>query len=1617
MASGFLGCGLEELGGAIEDFPVDVLAGPDVGNGGNFTHTTFDFGLLAGADKFYLHVFAGKPFSDANVVMYNFGSGCSSASGLRCESHAGDAWNGGGDEPQCYVETALGCDFRWMFAGTDRARRGPFSGVRVGEASHPGPAGSRRTARKRRQALVQAVKDLGPKQLRSLLGPLLRDLLRNQGAKADGEHRNSQDLWAAGCDAWSTAAEARWAKHWQHGWKGWDGAESAEACAQSSWGWEAEAFDASWDGWWDAPATAGAQVGQAVSYYGSAAAPAASWTSSWDDWDCAAPRRRWADLHDEEGEGDSAVDLGSTPVRRVSLAPEPAVVSVNLATSTTSRWKDKKHKQRPAPDGVTPPWALDQKAWTADGPIGFATSASAFAKALDESQGVAWVVLAEDADEAEEVFDLFTSDQDDDHTTDMSLLFPVMGDSSTLPAWAAQARMVSVPGRSAGKLGTRKCWMVVGGTAPPTLTTRCPEAFVASRSPKTVSALRASTTVVRVTFDRAFGEDTWSEVVKQPSQHARIWAGAAGVNQATIVDTFSFGKSQSRVTGLLRLRSLEAALKLWKASGQTGHGTRWFVDLLGAARDHPSASELGVLWIPWQTGESYDAYATRVAGQSKLGIVLGRGLGVRLKLSDPSFVRQPSVWRLRAVPSHFLMQDLTELLLAMGFEGAVVLSRHRNRRHFDWCFKATRRDQLQVVTQVVQWNPDCADTSEVTAIKEQARRGNRSHPTERLTEPRTITFEAPERSGSSGPGLRRRASLGDFANEALPTSRAARKRSTGAATSPASTPGGPSATGVHRDVSGEAPDSTERPGPSIKRPAEDAAVAVDDEGDGGSAWRLNAPLIENEGGGNCLYLALAACETGSKPRTHRQIRRWIGQLLLYHEAECKDQWQRGGCFNALGRTNAGTWSDFLAEQAQNTSWGGALEFDIFCRGLDMRGWIIDDAGTVFAFHPDGSKGFLTLHYDRDRQHYRAFTEVIEPQVQARHRDSGASMFTPDLLLRGGGRSDISGRRRMVLGRGRPPVLSDCTGDSVTSTRTDAGRIGRGAHAECASDHARGCGDAHAPRAGLPGRKRLTLSDCASSVEGLGGDALTDCASATSSLTRVAKRMRKDYAGSCAAGAQGSGPSNGASGASAVVPSPPNKQDSAGSVSADVTSPPNKRCPCFPSLSDCASVPGTFASEVEKSAYAALCEVVFDRELLDAPPKLAAGVVASLQGQPLSVGQRRCVIDQVVAEMQELNGHEAADPWTVTQFQTIMGALRDACAVHCGAAPVLKGGKASHWHAPSRAETKTLRADSGGPSALDAGYSDALVCRRTVLPTRRRLRGKTAWVTLAGAAAPSRAQDLPDDSEAGGDVVDAAGPPSSALKAYRARGTRFAFKMGFFCVECPYCDSPVTATAANRVAQARWDHINRCHPGMPQVGYRCHRPSLCVYKGADRDAMWWTCPVARCRQAIAKHEAANFSSRTLRTAIADHRRDRHPDVDDAAWRVLRTKQGYEAPVVRQKCRIALLNASAAGGSVEMRRLGYSMLLLPTLVTCRRQRHKRLSLKRFWQCEKCRTMLPSVPAAKQHRCRYTVARAKPGLRKAVERAQRWAQHHEHELEPRLLEDIFHGAFSALDREGHS
>ena len=322
-------------------------------------------------------------------------------------------------------------------------------------------------------------------------------------------------------------------------------------------------------------------------------------------------------------------------------------------------------------------WTLDQRMWRTGSAIGFACSAQDFCQELDESEGVSWVVSAPSIDEAQEVYDIFLADKDDDKATDLTLLFPVSEAHDDLPDWAADAVAVAVPGHEAGKLAARKCWMITEGTDPPALLSRASSIHVVARPPPTLQTLRASSFLVRATFDKAFGESIWDEVLRRPGQHARLWASASGVTQADVIDSYGFKRVGSRLCGMLRVRTRDAAARLWRAPGAgltmlTGSST-WSV-MLGI-----------YLVLRMSVFSGWPGPRTRPTPTTSLVLllVLGRGIGVRMKRTDPSFQRPSVMWRMRNIPSHFMMSDVTELGEAMGFQDVVMSTRRRTRRGHD----------------------------------------------------------------------------------------------------------------------------------------------------------------------------------------------------------------------------------------------------------------------------------------------------------------------------------------------------------------------------------------------------------------------------------------------------------------------------------------------------------------------------------------------------------------------------------------------------------------------------------------------------------------------------------------------------------------------------------------------------------------------------------------------------------------------------------------------------------------------------------------------------------------------------------------------------------------------
>ena len=122
------------------------------------------------------------------------------------------------------------------------------------------------------------------------------------------------------------------------------------------------------------------------------------------------------------------------------------------------------------------------------------------------------------------------------------------------------------------------------------------------------------------------------------------------------------------------------------------------------------------------------------------GVVLGRGLGLRMLKTDPQYQAQPVLWRARAVPALYQYSDVEDLLGAMGFSQAVITSKLRASRKNDWCFKATRGDDLQVVQTPIKWDVDAEETDFIVV---KPRRAPGEEPNPRLAGPFRNLGESP----------------------------------------------------------------------------------------------------------------------------------------------------------------------------------------------------------------------------------------------------------------------------------------------------------------------------------------------------------------------------------------------------------------------------------------------------------------------------------------------------------------------------------------------------------------------------------------------------------------------------------------------------------------------------------------------------------------------------------------------------------------------------------------------------------------------------------------------------------------------------------------------------------
>ena len=949
----------------------------------------------------------------------------------------------GGRDTAIFVQSAL---VSALGSASHECRHDMWVGMRIGEAKNPGPAAG---------GMLQGLRDFLEKcepdpgdeaetwlyaELQALLSRRPKNLL--------------QELKSLVTQA--TRAPIHWRRpQTNQAWEPW----TDQGYAAHTW------HDSSWqEPWQEPPAT------QEVDH---AAGP---WTSS-TRW-VTTSRRPWADVVDEPEE--------SWP----ALPTQPDGILTDNAAGSKKRRRNRRDAGT-ATDAQTgdsasssDSWSIDRKLWTARSALGFVTNAAELSAELDVSDGVAWVAHVGSLDEAAELWDLFQADRDDDHANDLTLLFPCPNAQVALPSWAEGAVSTLVPGHENGRLGTRRLWMLTAGTAPPSLTSRGAEPLVIKKPPPSLQALRASTFVVRVTFDQAFEPGAWDRVASRPGQQVRLWAGSHGVKQLSIVDAWGFARvGDTKVSGLVRVRDKATAASLWSKSGIRGGGQTWFVDIVGD-RSNVLSGDFGVKWVPWLSDEDYMTYLRRVAANAQYGLVLGRGLGVRMLKSDPDFVQAPTLWRAKFIPGHFQLSDVTELMSQLGFQDVAVDTMDRAGKFNHWCFRGRREDNLQVVQRQIQWGSE-EDVREIVVLREAARRGHKQQ---------TIT---PIRA-------QKHISFGELAVDAKVTARSSKPRSgaKGRTAEPRVGHGETSAVvvaekapprGAKRDGPGE------EPGRNMKVDAEGTA------GDSSKAWAPLAATLTNVGEGNCLYRALAQCDLGGASRTHRQIRRYAHGCLQKHAEVLQPMWIAAGSHNCSGRPANISWDGFVEEASSNSSWGGCLELLAICLDLKYRAWVYTSTGELHSLNAEGTAGFIALRFDVTKEHWEAFDNIDEAHLRERYVALGGKVFSyADNPCRGGGaltdcasRSSRSSAKSRAPGTGRHfPSLSECA--SASSRKAAAVRSSR-------SD-----GKAMALGSGAP---FPSLSECASSSGDIGVHqfpSLSECASGQSTKSTKAGPKAKSH---------------------------------------------------------------------------------------------------------------------------------------------------------------------------------------------------------------------------------------------------------------------------------------------------------------------------------------------------------------------------------------------------------------------------------------------------------------------------------------------------------------------------
>ena len=363
--------------------------------------------------------------------------------------------------------------------------------------------------------------------------------------------------------------------------------------------------------------------------------------------------------------------------------------------------------------------------------------------------------------------------------------------------------------------------------------------------------------MIRVTADWHYNKEPWDDLLKKPWGPLRRWVYSHLPDADQIGDTWAWKQvGRSAVQGLLKVYDSNAAAVLLNASGSTRNGGTWFTDPVGEPPAGFQATK--ILWSSWREPENWMQYLHRVKSEASNGVVLGnRQLGIRLRAAirssgtdvDDSVAASSGI-------------DTNIVLSGMGFVEVELVTKVTRRQGSAWSFRAKREDTLELV----QGFFDGGDgAQEVQAMLESRRRGQTCQEFN-LGSERRVSY-------SAGASHHKYADEqgGDLWKDCFDWEHEGEDLQSDELGDMTDAPPG-SCLVVSTADGAVANDEAETSSAGVKRPASEAMSKK------AAVPRVRAPwrrtITPNQGGGNCLYYAIAEAEYASagKNRSHRQLR-------------------------------------------------------------------------------------------------------------------------------------------------------------------------------------------------------------------------------------------------------------------------------------------------------------------------------------------------------------------------------------------------------------------------------------------------------------------------------------------------------------------------------------------------------------------------------------------------------------------------------------------------------------------------------------------------------------------------------------------------------------------------